>query len=94
MKLIDIDQQTLNAAYQHFGELYFQGDCEKALGLYFWKFLGMEKLPTFYGLQRDPYWHLPEEVAHKLKMLAGPHYATIAKIMELNGHVHNVELRV
>ena len=87
-----VDQETITAAYFNFIEVFYPENKgtsqDPGLGHNLWAFLGMKKLPLQYG---DP-WHMPEDIAHRLRLLAGPYYATVAKIMEMNGHQHKVPL--
>jgi hypothetical protein len=41
---------------------------------------------------KDDPWKFPPDVAHRLTLLASPNYATIAKMMELEGHPTNVSI--
>ena len=79
-----VEQQYISKAYYNFISLYFPDALKKdpGMGHYLWAFIGLKHVPTYYG----PPWIMPEDAAHRLKLLAGPHYQTIAKMLEMNDH--------
>ena len=86
MKTETVPQEIIDKAYYHFVEMFYPN--QNGMGLHLWAFLGMTKSPTYYG---DP-WTLPTQAAHNARLLAGPHYKTVAKIMLARGYQHKVPL--
>jgi hypothetical protein len=88
----NVDDDTVARAYNHFVEVFYPEttDNDKGRGLYFWKFLGMEITPR---AGQYPGWALPIQAAYRCHLLAGPHWRTIAKLMTIKGHTHDVKCK-
>lgn len=80
-KKVDVPDKVISNAYSNFVSMYYPGETSK--GHYFWNFIGADinTLMDREGLN----WSLPPKAAELARMLAGPHYKTIAKAMEING---------
>lgn len=83
MNKVKLPATTVTKAYENFCELYYP--TANGVGMQFWQFVKRANLDNVYTAN-DDYWLFEADVAHRIKMLAGPHYQTVAKIMEANGH--------
>ena len=93
MDAVQVDDRTVAKAYINFLEIFYpeinKSIKDPGMGMYFWKFLGMEVSPEVV----NPNWLLPRNAAYRCKLLAGPHYKAIAKLLTLKGHQYNVKVK-
>jgi hypothetical protein len=69
-------------AYIKFSRAYHDGRLDT--GLQFWRFLGMEYTPDTDPASDD--WYMPEKAAHYCRLLAGPYFCVIARMLINKGH--------
>lgn len=90
MQKVFVSAELVGDAYKHFAELYYPATA--GVGHKFWNFVKLPSLRILHEDDRDDiHWMLPEETAHYVRLLAGPHYITMAKAMEINGHDYKTE---
>jgi hypothetical protein len=72
------DWDLVVEAYNTFHRVFYS--TKIASGLFFWKFVGMEQCVTKFSEITD------EAVLERIRQLAGPYGAVIAKAMHVAGH--------
>lgn len=93
MPLVPLTDEDVSKAYRRFVDVYYPDQIGR--GLAFCGFLGMKESPhAYYEPTKVTGWHLNEKEARLIKMLAGPHYKAVIKIMELQGYRHDTPISV
>lgn len=82
-KWIKVSDCIIHDSYTNFTKIFYPD--KSGVGLYFWNFLGVPHGPRHSSAPKFT-WVIPEIAAEKARMLAGPHYQTIAKAMIATGH--------
>ena len=88
-----VDDNTVIAAYTNFKKLFYPN--VPGVGMHLWAFVGLKKSPHTLNpdnSRQGDGWEMPEDAAHRISLLAGPHHETVAKILLLRGHQHKIPL--
>lgn len=86
MPEVQVSSEVVADAYTNFAGMFYPK--LNGVGCHFWAFIGLTKPPST-SMIVDA-WIMPEGPARCARLLAGPHYQTVAKAMLARGHQHLV----